>query len=375
MAKNNDFEYSMNTNGKSIKITKYVGNGKKVKIPSDIDGLSVNGIEKAAFKDNKDITDVFISNAIKKVPNELFKDCGKLKTVYIEEGITQIGSKAFYNCSKLNEIQIPDSVVDFGNDIFKCVSKPNFFVADSGIALNAIKGVLGSKAEEYARNNFIPFVDENASEEEQNEMRKIAFHYIDGGISLDRWPVKEGCLTIPNEINGTPVIEVSTHFDLINFSKACGELMYIYDKKDVDVIIPENLKAFKRFCVGPTGFRGSYKSFQVAAGNQYLYAEGDELISYKFKRIKKLLESKSIKDITLEKFSLSNQWRICADLKYDDYNIKCIIKPTVNNETGIIENIDYSKMEFWIEFPKKTGIEKSKLIPDWEILSELEKLL
>ena len=113
----------------------------------------------------------------------------------------------------------------------------------------------------------------------------------------------------------------------------------------------------------------------MAAGNQYLYAEGDELISYKFKRIKKLLESKSIKDITLEKFSLSNQWRICADLKYDDYNIKCIIKPTVNNETGIIENIDYSKMEFWIEFPIKTGIEKSKLIPDWEILSELEKLL
>ena len=119
MAKNNDFEYSMNTNGKSIKITKYVGNGKKVKIPSDIDGLSVNGIEKVAFKDNKDITDVYISNAIKKVPNELFKDCGKLKTVYIEEGITQIGSKAFYNCSKLNEIQIPDSVVDFGNDIFE----------------------------------------------------------------------------------------------------------------------------------------------------------------------------------------------------------------------------------------------------------------
>lgn len=67
-----------------------------IKIPAELDGKTVVGIAREAFR-----------------------DCGNLKEVIIEEGITEIAENAFFNCVNLENIEIPSTVKKIGTNAVK----------------------------------------------------------------------------------------------------------------------------------------------------------------------------------------------------------------------------------------------------------------
>lgn len=67
-----------------------------IKIPAQLDGKTVAGIAREAFR-----------------------DCSNLKEVIIEEGITEIAENAFFNCVNLENIEIPSTVKKIGTNAVK----------------------------------------------------------------------------------------------------------------------------------------------------------------------------------------------------------------------------------------------------------------
>lgn len=78
----------------------------------------------------------------------MFAYCGKLSKIVLPDGLEQIGRNAFSGCASLSELSIPASVTAIGND------------ALSGCKNLTIHAPAGSYAEQYAKENNIPFVAE-----------------------------------------------------------------------------------------------------------------------------------------------------------------------------------------------------------------------
>lgn len=78
----------------------------------------------------------------------LIKYKGKGGHVVIPDGVACIGFRAFDGCKNLTNITIPDSVTSIGDDAFQCYK----------ITIYAHEGTY---AEEYARENGIPFAAKN----------------------------------------------------------------------------------------------------------------------------------------------------------------------------------------------------------------------
>lgn len=98
---------------------------------------------------------------------EAFADCENLKEVVIEEGVTSIGDYAFFHCTSLKELTIPESVTEFGEkavgimEIREYTSPEKYAFRIKGyqtVPGFKIKGKIGSKAEEYAKQNGIEFI-------------------------------------------------------------------------------------------------------------------------------------------------------------------------------------------------------------------------
>lgn len=99
--------------------------------------------------------------------DEAFADCENLTDVTLENGITSIDDYAFHHCTSLRGLTIPESVHTFGNlsvgymeireytDSNKTAYRMK---RDHIIPGFYIKGIKGSPAEEYARNNGISFI-------------------------------------------------------------------------------------------------------------------------------------------------------------------------------------------------------------------------
>lgn len=123
----------------------------------------------------KDISHSFMDSHLKSVfiPKsvtdlyEAFADCEGLEHAVIEDGVTSVGDFAFYHCLSLSELTIPKSVVQFGNKCIGYMEIREYVDADKSayrmkgeqiIPGFKIKGCPGSAAEQYAKDNKIPFV-------------------------------------------------------------------------------------------------------------------------------------------------------------------------------------------------------------------------
>ena len=105
-------------------------------------------IGQSAFKRTK-IKEVDIPASVQTIEYGAFYHCSELDTVILHEGIKEIWSEAFAYCSSLKSIFIPASVTRIAYNAFTNKKE------------KTIHAPAGSYAEQYAKENNIPFVAES----------------------------------------------------------------------------------------------------------------------------------------------------------------------------------------------------------------------
>ncbi len=123
-----------------------------------------------AFYDCCSLKKLTIPGSVTSIGESAFCACGRLKTVVMEQGVVEIGDYAFEACSELTKVTIPDSVTSIGEGAFfgceslKSVSIPQSVASIGESAFDNYHGDLtlsviqGSFAEQYAKENEIPYV-------------------------------------------------------------------------------------------------------------------------------------------------------------------------------------------------------------------------
>ena len=96
-----DFAYS--SDGTSITITRYTGNGGFVTIPSTIEGLPVTGIGEDAFAFCPYITRLTLPDSITIIGTRAF-ELANLLNMTVPDTVTSIGFEAFSACRILNGV-------------------------------------------------------------------------------------------------------------------------------------------------------------------------------------------------------------------------------------------------------------------------------
>ena len=144
-----DFEYTVE-DGKAT-VTKYVGDGGAVVIPSEIDGTPVTAIGAHAFEGQMSVTSLKIPNSVEKVDYTALKGCDSiesldvdtetvtmafsrlpsLKEVTIGEHVKTIGVSAFEVSPSLTTVTVKGTVTEIGSSAFEqCSSLKSFTMPD-----------------------------------------------------------------------------------------------------------------------------------------------------------------------------------------------------------------------------------------------------
>ncbi len=108
------FTYQYSKTYKGIKLVKYSGKSKKVKIPKKIAGKPVTAIGKNCFHDNGRITQVEMPDTIVVIGKHAFSECINLKKVKFSKNLKEIGADAFSECFKLKEFKFPSKLKKLG---------------------------------------------------------------------------------------------------------------------------------------------------------------------------------------------------------------------------------------------------------------------
>ena len=116
-------------NYKKTTIISYPSNkeGTQYSIPE-----TVTAIERGAFTECSNLTEVIIPETVKSIGTYAFDDCSNLTSVNIPSGVTSIGMFTFSGCAKLEKIEIPDGVTSIGKCAFdSCSSLMSITIPDS----------------------------------------------------------------------------------------------------------------------------------------------------------------------------------------------------------------------------------------------------
>ena len=105
-------------------------------------------IKHLTFQGCKKLSSVTLSESLLELGNQAFDGCSSLKEIHLPNNLKTIGSWAFENCSSLEKVTIPRSVTSIGRGTF------------NGCPKLTIYAPAGSYAEQYAKENNIPFVAE-----------------------------------------------------------------------------------------------------------------------------------------------------------------------------------------------------------------------
>lgn len=91
-------------------------------VPSDINGIPVNRIEKNAFKNNLSLTSVTLAPGVA-LGYDCFAGCANLRSVRLPDSLTSIGDGAFADCVSLESVDLPASLTSIGNHAFAGCTK------------------------------------------------------------------------------------------------------------------------------------------------------------------------------------------------------------------------------------------------------------
>ncbi len=126
-----DVKYTIN-NGNAT-ITSIGESGDRVIIvPDYINGFPVVELANEIFKDRVELTEVIISNGIKKIGDMAFYGCEALTKVSMPDSIVSIGLDAFHGCSSLVDVNIPENLTTIPNNAFiNCKSLKSIMISNS----------------------------------------------------------------------------------------------------------------------------------------------------------------------------------------------------------------------------------------------------
>ena len=92
------------------------------KVVGDLNGseafYKVTAIDRAAFKDCSNITQLKLPANLVKIASEAFYGCNSIQSIAIPASVSEIGRYAFNGCSSLTSIVIPNSVTEIDDDAF-----------------------------------------------------------------------------------------------------------------------------------------------------------------------------------------------------------------------------------------------------------------
>ena len=162
-----DLVYSNLDDNVSCVVKKFGGNSDVV-IANTYRGLPVAiiGINAFAYDDN--LRSVTLPNSLSLISLGAFAWCENLSSIVIPDSVTSISFFAFCGCKSLTSLNIPNKVTSILHDTFSCctsltsvdiprsVTKIDHGAFD-GCDKLVIKGYAGSYAEQYAKENGIPF--------------------------------------------------------------------------------------------------------------------------------------------------------------------------------------------------------------------------
>lgn len=94
-----EFEYRFCGNG--VYITGYSENEQICRVPENIDGKVVVGVDKFAFSEQGQLREIFFPDTIERIGAHAFYNCRMLKTIHMADGVTDIGDGAFKNCHEI----------------------------------------------------------------------------------------------------------------------------------------------------------------------------------------------------------------------------------------------------------------------------------
>ena len=107
----NSYIYGMELteDGRGYIITEsnHMGDGGKVVVPSEIDGIPVIAIGKKAFYDREDITEVEIQSGIESIGSQAFRNCCNLTKLTVPDTVVSIEDISFVDCDNFVEITGP----------------------------------------------------------------------------------------------------------------------------------------------------------------------------------------------------------------------------------------------------------------------------
>lgn len=111
----------------TVTITKYIGKGGYVVIPSEIDEMKVTAVGNAsqstgAFQDCTTLVSVVIPEGVTEIQDNAFQSCSSLKTVTIPASITVIWHCAFDDCPNLKSVYFEGDAPQTGNYVFSYIS-------------------------------------------------------------------------------------------------------------------------------------------------------------------------------------------------------------------------------------------------------------
>lgn len=99
-----DLQYEVKPD--SIVIQKYIGNGRHISIPEQLEGRPVIKIDKFAFAEQRQIEEMILPTTVEALGAHAFYNCRKLRKIGFGDRLSDIGDGAFKNCYELDILQL-----------------------------------------------------------------------------------------------------------------------------------------------------------------------------------------------------------------------------------------------------------------------------
>jgi len=131
------YEYDI-TGDNSVTITKYLGTGGVLTIPSTILGRDITKIGAFAFAYTPVVV-VTIPDTVTEIRSGAFYGCNALQEVILPDSMEKIETQAFYLCTELKTINLPEGLYEIGDLAFAyCTSLGGLYLITTPHSLDSI---------------------------------------------------------------------------------------------------------------------------------------------------------------------------------------------------------------------------------------------